>query len=301
MPPDRPPADDSSADLPPLAAPARLTPRARRRRLALGLPTVLGFATRGWFIPHRHADVARPPAGYPALEPIFAAARPAFAGWIARLDAFTGDFARMGGAPPAPRFEQGWFPRLDAATAYAMVRTRAPRRIVEVGSGHSTRFVARAIADGGLDTALVAIDPAPRADIAALPLTLVRQPLQTAGLAAFADLAAGDLLMIDSSHVLMPGSDVDLLFAEVLPRLPAGVVVQVHDIFLPDGYPADWEWRGYNEQQGLVGWLAGGRARLLFSSHYAASRMAAEVAASAAARLPLQPGAIESALWFELG
>src|SRR6185503_4717515 len=54
--------------------------------------------------------------------------------------------------PPAPRWNQDWFPRLDAAAAYAMVRITQPRRIVEVGSGHSTRFLARAVADGGLAT-----------------------------------------------------------------------------------------------------------------------------------------------------
>ena len=47
--------------------------------------------------------------------------------------------------PPAPRWNQDWFPRLDAAAAYATVRSLKPRRIVEVGSGHSTRFHARAI------------------------------------------------------------------------------------------------------------------------------------------------------------
>src|SRR5262245_31183128 len=66
-------------------------------------------------------------------------------------------------APPAPRWNQDWFPRLDAAAAYAMVRALRPKRIVEVGSGHSTRFLARAVADGGLDTRITAIDPEPRA------------------------------------------------------------------------------------------------------------------------------------------
>ena len=274
--------------------------RPASRRLALGLSTLLGIARRGWFIPDCNADTARPPLVYAGLEPLFAAAAADFADAVAGLDAFADDFARMTGPPPAPRFDQGWFPPLDAAVAYAMVRRRRPRRIVEIGCGHSTRFLARAVADGGLTTTITAIDPAPRADLAGLDVEFLRMSIQAAGSRPFAALAAGDMLLVDSSHVLMPGSDVDIILGEVLPRLPAGVVVQFHDVFLPDGYPADWSWRGYNEQQGLVGWLDGGRARLLFASHYTATRLAGAVAASVVGRLPHHPEAPDAALWFEL-
>ncbi len=272
-----------------------------RKRLALGLPTVLGLRQRGWFIPHRHAEQARPPRHYQALQPLFAAAEADFRAWLEGFAPYRPDFAAIAAdrTPGAARWTQDWFPRLDAASLYAAVRRARPRRAVEVGSGHSTRFLLRALADGGIDCAVTAIDPAPRATLEGQPIRLIRRTLQEAGLEPFEALAAGDLLLIDSSHVLMPGSDVDLLFAEVLPRLPPGVLVQVHDIFLPDGYPAAWEWRGYNEQQGLVGWLASARLRLRFSSHYAASRLAPAVAASAVGGLPLSPGAFETALWLE--
>lgn len=284
----------------------RFLSRAWRKRLALGLPTVLGLRPRGWFLPHRHADEARPPRTYAALEPLFAAAEPAFRAWLEDFAPWREAFAAIAAdrGQGAARWNQHWFPRLDAASLYAAARGRRPRRVVEVGSGHSTRFLLRALDDAGLDCAVTAIDPAPRATLAAAAasrpgLTLLRTTLQAAGLAPFAELAAGDLLLIDSSHLLMPGSDVDLLFAEVLPRLPAGVLVQVHDIFLPDGYPPDWAWRGYNEQQGLVGWLASGRLALRFSSHYASTRLAAAVAASAVGAIALEPGARETALWLE--
>lgn len=275
--------------------------RAGRRRLALGLSTVLGLKTRGWFVPDRNAGAAREPRTYAALEPLFAAAEADFRTWIAGLDTFAAEFAAMGGPPPAPRFEQGWFPPLDAATAYAMVRLRRPRRIVEIGCGHSTRFLARAVADGGLATTITAIDPAPRADLSALGVHFVRAPMQEAGLAPFEGLEAGDLLLVDSSHVLMPGSDVDIVLGAVLPRLPAGVAVQFHDVFLPDGYPPEWAWRGYNEQQGLYGFLAGGASTLLFASHYARTRLADVVAASVVGRLPRHPQAPDAALWIETG
>ena len=94
--------------------------------------------------------------------------------------------------PPAPRWNQDWFPRLDAAAAYAMVRTLKPKRIVEVGSGHSTRFLARAVADGRLETRITAIDPEPRASLAGLDIKWIATPVQR--VAAFPALGEGDIL-----------------------------------------------------------------------------------------------------------
>ncbi len=206
----------------------------------------------------------------------------------------------MAEAPsPAPRWDQDWFPRLDAAMAYAMVRRAAPQRIVEVGSGHSTRFLARAVADGGLATRITAIDPAPRAAITGLDVEIIRDTVQGAGATPFEGLAAGDILFIDSSHILMPGTDVDVLMNRVMPALPPGVLVHMHDICLPDDYPADWAWRGYNEQLAVAGLLTGGGYRPLFASRYAVTRMSQAVARSAAGKLPLLDGAVESSLWLE--
>ncbi|MBL8702198.1 MAG: class I SAM-dependent methyltransferase [Alphaproteobacteria bacterium] len=268
------------------------------RRLRFGLATLLG-RPRGWFIPHRYAESCVAPAGYDALEPIFAAAQPAMRALLDAAEPHAADFARFGGPPPNPRFEQDWFPRLDAVAAYTMLRARKPARLVEVGSGHSTRVFARAIADGGLATRITAIDPQPRADIAGLGIEIRREPVQRAPRGVFDRLSSGDMLAVDSSHVLMPGSDVDLLFADVLPRLPSGVVVHVHDIFLPDAYPASWAWRGYNEQNALAGFLSGGGWRVLWSSRYVATRMQAAFRDGALAALPLSDGAFETSLWLE--
>jgi predicted O-methyltransferase YrrM len=219
--------------------------------------------------------------------------------WLAGLDAYADAFAAIGGAPaPAPRWTQDWFPRLDAATAYAMTRVRKPRRIVEVGAGHSTRFFCRAVADGGLDTEIVSIDPAPRAAPGDHSfLRTIQAPVQRVAADVFRDLEAGDILSIDSGHVLMPGSDVDFYLNAVLPRLPPGVLLHVHDIFLPDPYPGDWDWRGYNEQTAIAPLIHQGGWTVLFASHYAVTRLADAVAKSAAADLPLMPGAFECGLW----
>lgn len=194
--------------------------------------------------------------------------------------------------PPQPRWNQDWFPRLDAAAAYAIVRNTKPRRIVEVGSGHSTRFLARAVADGGLDTRITCIDPEPRATIAGLPLQFLPCEVQAAPLAVFQELGSGDILFIDSSHRLKAGSDLECLLERVLPRLPRGVRVHFHDIFLPDPYPETWAWRRYNEQEAVAQLLADGYA-LEFSSHRARTTRLNGVLA----RLPLLPGAFESSFW----
>lgn len=193
--------------------------------------------------------------------------------------------------PPQPRWNQDWFPRLDAAAAYAIVRKTKPRRIIEVGSGHSTRFLARAVIDGGLATRITCIDPEPRATIAGLPVEFLRSPVQSVPIGAFA-LEAGDLLFIDSSHQVHPGSDLDFLLGRVLPRLAAGVRVHFHDIFLPDPYPEMWAWRRYNEQDAVARLLADGYV-LEFSSHQAKAKRLNGVLA----RLPVLPGALESSFW----
>lgn len=252
----------------------------------------------GFFIPYRHAGATRP-CDYPALAPIFAAAGDRFATFIGRIEHYAEAFARFGGEPPAPRFEQDWFPRLDACAAYAMVREHRPRHIVEIGCGHSTRVMARAIADGGLATRLLCVDPEPRARLLGLAVEHRRQTVDALDRTALDRLGVGDMLFIDSSHIAMPGSDVDRLVNDALPRLQPGTIVHFHDVFLPHAYPAAWAWRGYNEQLLVAALIAGGGYRLLFASAYVVRHLPDVLAASRIAKLPLVDGAIESSLWLE--
>ncbi|NNM71220.1 class I SAM-dependent methyltransferase [Enterovirga sp. DB1703] len=264
----------------------------------MGLSTLFG-RTRGFFIPYRYAASARPEP-YPALEPAFLGAEGFFRDVLAAADGYRPDILRILRGDGPARFDQDWFPRLDAVAAYAMVRRHRPARIVEIGSGHSTRFLARAVADGGLATAIAAIDPAPRASLASLADQGVRHEpslLRDADPALFAALAPGDVLFVDSSHVAMPGTDVDRIAGDILPRLPAGVLVHVHDILLPDAYPPEWAWRGYNEATVLAALIGSGGWDILFSSHWVASRRADWLAGGICAELPLPPGARETSLW----
>ncbi len=273
------------------------------RRVGFGLATVLGLARRGFFIPYRYAGgVPRPGTRptYGAAAALLRRHEHDFRAAVSGLENHARALRAIGGAPPpAPRWDQDWFPRLDAAMAYSLVRHGAPRRLVEIGSGHSTRFLACAVSDGGHGTRMTAIDPAPRASLAGLDVELVRAPLHEIDDALFAEFVTGDVLFIDSSHILMPATDVDRLLNHVLPSLPAGVRVHFHDIFLPDDYPAEWAWRGYNEQIGVAALLQGGGWRPLFASHYVATRMAEVLREGVIAELPLIPGARESSLWIE--
>ena len=273
--------------------------RGRARRLRLGLATLFG-SRRGFFIPYRYADrlsAAGSRAIYGSIERRFAGLASQFAAQLRAVEDYAEPLRALGSQPaPAPRWAQDWFPRLDAAMAYTIVRRHRPSRIVEVGSGHSTRFMARAVADGGLTTRIVSIDPAPRAALRDLPVEWLPVTAPGCGLDPFRELAAGDILFIDSSHILMPGTDVDFLLADVLPLLPADSLVHLHDIFLPDDYPESWAWRGYNEQAAVAA-LLDGPWEILFASRYVVTRMRDPLEAGVVGRLPCPPGAFESSLW----
>jgi predicted O-methyltransferase YrrM len=280
------------------------------RLLGMALATTAGVARRGWFIPHRYAH-SIPAAGdnppYAPLLKIFDANKLAFLALLDAIAALKPSLARIAaenGKPevgvPNPRFDQGWFATLDAAAAYAVVHTRRPRRIIEVGSGHSTRFMARALHDSGNEATILSIDPAPRAAIENLAprVSFERRPVQQCDPALFRQIEGGDVLFIDSSHVLMPGSDCDFLFNRILPLLPIGTLLHIHDIFLPDDYPKAWAWRNYNEQQGVAPMLLNGW-RPIFASHYLRSRAPEVLERCAIKSLPRHAAGIDASLWLE--
>ena len=269
--------------------------RVGARRLRMGLATLLG-RPRGFFTPYRYAGAVQRPGPYPAIEAAFRAAEPSFAGVLDEIDAHGERLAGFDGPPPEPRWGQGWFPRLDGAAAYALVRRHAPGRIVEVGSGHSTRMLVRAAADAGAGTRITCIDPAPRAALRGLEIAWRERVLGVADLALFEALEPGDMAFFDSSHILWPGTDVDMMLNRILPLLAPGVLVHIHDILLPDPYPREWDWRGYTGQNGLGGWILGGGCEAVFSSHYALTRMDAAKRPGIAG-LALPEGAFETSLW----
>ena len=150
-----------------------------------------------------------------------------------------------------------FLPPLDAASIYGFLWSRKPRLYAEIGSGNSTIFARRAISDSGESTRIVSIDPQPREDIDDLCDEVIRRPLQDADLGVVDELTGGDVLFFDGTHQAFPNSDVTVFFTEILPSLPAGVVVGLHDIYLPDDYPAWAAATLPNEQYLLASWLLG--------------------------------------------
>ncbi len=285
-----------------------MKPRYPSRRIAwrvfrFALATVAGGRPMGYFIPYRYRHSLPDPAergGYDAVAEILAARQNDFLGLLACAEDYAVDIERLAALPaPAPRFDQDWFPTLDAVAAYCLLRQRRPTRLIEVGSGHSTRFFAAAIKDGGFACQLTAIDPAPRASLAELEVDILTRTLDQVDANIFRALAPGDVLSIDSSHILMPGSDVDDLLNRILPRLAAGVLVHIHDIFLPDPYPESWAWRGYNEQQAVAPLITSGAYRAIFASHYLSTRQPAALTGGLLDRLPKAAEAHPASLWLE--
>lgn len=161
-------------------------------------------------------------------------------------------------SPQDPHWFNGWLPGLDGAALYTFVAAERPSVYIEVGSGNSTKFARRAVRDHGLPTQIVSIDPHPRAEIDALCDRVIRSPLEDTSLDVFDQLEAGDIVFVDNSHRVFTNSDATVVFLELLPRLRPGVLVQVHDIFLPEDYPAAWNDRYYSEQYLLAAYLLGG-------------------------------------------
>jgi len=197
------------------------------------------------------------------------------------------------------------FAWLDSRALFVLLRHWRPRRIVEVGSGHSSLLMAdvnrRFL---GRSAEIRCIEPYPPAFLAATPdgiAEVLPWRVQDLPLETFADLEAGDVLFIDSSHVSKTGSDVNHLFFEVIPRLAAGVRIHFHDVFLPFDYPRDWVLGMglyWNEQYLLQAMLTLTPAfRVLFGSTYASVHCAEENAAA----LSLPPGSVYggSSFWIE--
>lgn len=182
--------------------------------------------------------------------------------------------ARPDQRPGRFRFDNGAFDGTDALALYCMIRHARPRRILEVGSGWSTRIAAEAcLANGGAE--LTCVEPYPDEGLAAgLPgvTELIPKRVQEVGLAPFLRLGRDDVLFIDSSHVASIGSDVTFLYLEVLPRLAPGVLVHAHDIYFPGEYPRAWltdRLLFWNEQYVLQAFLAFNRAyEILYSNSF---------------------------------
>jgi predicted O-methyltransferase YrrM len=151
----------------------------------------------------------------------------------------------------------------DAEYWYQLLRATKPRRIFEIGSGHSTRMAIRALArnraeDPEYSCRHVCIEPYEMPWLEQAGVEVVRSKVETLDVAFFSELEAGDILFIDSSHIIRPQGDVLFEYLELLPTLRPGVIVHVHDIFSPRNYLESWLVEGvkfWNEQYLLEAFL----------------------------------------------
>jgi predicted O-methyltransferase YrrM len=166
---------------------------------------------------------------------------------------------------------------VDAQMLYAMIRHLRPRRIIEVGSGFSTLLINQAIGQNLAEhpegsCTFTAIEPYPDyiigegARLKTLPhlSDLIQQKVQQVPLTTFTELEAGDVLFIDSSHTVRVGGDTLYEMLKVLPALQPGVIIHIHDVFLPYEYPRSWthEWQWFWTEQYLL------EAFLSYNDHF---------------------------------
>jgi hypothetical protein len=199
--------------------------------------------------------------------------------------------------------DNGFYGSVDAETLYAMVRRAVPRRIVELGSGMSSLVIAdaRAHNEGSADGRHVIFDPFPRDDLREALSTVAELQAVSATevpMDEFAQLEAGDILFVDTTHTVKIGGDVNRILLDVIPALAPGVAIHVHDIYLPWEYPREFlEERSFfwAEQYLLQAFLAFNREfEILFGTH----ALYRGVPDQLASLIPSAgPGMLPSAFW----
>jgi hypothetical protein len=160
--------------------------------------------------------------------------------------------------PTLPWRENEFLTLVDQLTLYGMLRELSPKRYIEIGSGMSTRIAWQARKDGGFPMEIISIDPGSRIQVSNLCDTLHPHRLEEVSEKLLSMVTPDTVLFFDGSHCCFPSSDVTCFFLNILPELPAGAVVHIHDIFLPFDYPTIPRQRYWSEQYLLAAFLLGG-------------------------------------------
>ena len=269
-------------------------------RRANFLLTALGLRQKGFYTPYNYLSSIPPSSPtYPEVFDLLERFRPSYQKMLAVMADHEAFYLKTKSGRILPNWNSSFLSPLDAACLYSFVAHFKPARIVEIGSGNTTVFISRAIEDHGLATKLTCIDPQPRIAIDLLPVEFQRRTLSIADVSKMAALNAGDFLFVDSSHILQPDFDVDIILNRILPRLRPGVIVHFHDIFLPYPYPQDWKYYRFNEQNGLISWLLTGQLEPIFASHFVWREMGNDLSAICK-DFPLHTAANGGSLWLKV-
>ena len=229
---------------------------------------IMTGVNRGWFpVFIKYPVYPKPRYGYHGVQPhpflneIINRGRDAYKLQLMDLKAYESHLFRIPTKEPddaeQPYWDNPWFSGLDAVALYGFIATTKPKLYLEIGSGNSTKFAKRAISDHQLLTRIVSIDPHPRKDIDSLSDEILRSPLEEIDLGIFDRLTKNDILFFDGSHRCFMNSDVTVFFLEVLPRLPSGILIHIHDIHLPYDYPPERALHYESEQYLLAVMLLG--------------------------------------------
>jgi hypothetical protein len=194
--------------------------------------------------------------GNPHVAPIIAGARDRYLANLHDMQRLQPIVERLlgGGLPFNIDWRNHQIPALDGLSLM-WAALAAGSTYLEIGSGNSTLFAKAALLHENKPTRIVSIDPMPRAEVDAICDEVIRSPLEDVDLSLFDRLQPGDTLFVDNSHRSFMNSDVTVFMLDVLPRIPAGVLVGIHDVFLPYDYFDSWAERGYNEQYLLACYL----------------------------------------------
>jgi predicted O-methyltransferase YrrM len=164
----------------------------------------------------------------------------------------------------------------DAELYYLLIRDRKPKRIIEIGSGYSTKLSLLALEKNqgeGVKCSLTCIEPFEMPFLDSLKgVTVIRNQVETLPISLFENLEANDILFIDSSHIIRPGDDLLFIYFQILPILQKGVLIHIHDIFTPRHYPLEWltqKMRFWNEQYLLEAFLYNNTGfKILFTANH---------------------------------
>jgi hypothetical protein len=157
-----------------------------------------------------------------------------------------------------PYLDNFFFGVLDAAVLAAMMNKFKPGKIIEIGSGISTRYMKLFKDNYNLNTQIICIDPAPRVEITGIADQVINEPLENAIESNNFDINPGDILFMDGSHYVFQGNDTLTFFFKLLPFLPPGVIIHIHDIYLPYDYANDVANQLWTEQYILAAMIIGG-------------------------------------------
>lgn len=179
-------------------------------------------------------------------------------------------------------FDNPNFVRIDALVLYAMLRHLRPRRMFEIGSGFSTRVAAAALARNSTPCRHLCIEPFEMPWLEQTGAEVLRDRLENVPLSLFAQLEAGDVLFIDSSHTVRPQGDVVREYLQILPALAPGVVIHVHDVYTPHDvhpYLVVEQRKIWTEQYVMEALLSGGdRFEVLLANYWIGRRQPAAFA-----------------------